>query len=317
MEKKYEDDELDKLINEQFLNEAHIMEEALFSDDDTEDYEASDEEIKASYQQLVARLKADGVYREDGEDAGRNTNNNGKNNGNCDIGNGLSTGVYVKNIISTTNMSNTLNESDKVISVFKKSKTFHKVGKVAGIVVVSGLCVFAASMTSEANRNYFVRNVKYLVGDRTKIVIGNDEGNEDVNANEYEAVNDIEEQLGIDVPEFLYYPKGFQFYKYYIDTNTQSARIEYKYGEYIIEFHMDRVDEQSTSKFESRSGDEINKIEIQGVNINVAISKVQEINDELPSYVGQWKNGDVFYCISGKIEIEEFEKILKNMRGFS
>lgn len=79
MEKKYEDDELDQLINEQFINEAQIMEEALFSDDDTEDYEASDEEIKASYQQLVDRLKAEGVYREDGKDRGDTDRNDSDN----------------------------------------------------------------------------------------------------------------------------------------------------------------------------------------------------------------------------------------------
>ena len=68
------------------------------------------------------------------------------------------------------------------------------------MALVCSACVFAASMTSEANRNYFVNNFKYLVGDDTRVVIGNDEENEDVLEDEYAAIADIEEKLGIDMP---------------------------------------------------------------------------------------------------------------------
>ena len=54
MNKKFEEDnELKKLLDEQLIREAEIMEEALFSDEDFEDYEMTDEEVEASYKKLM------------------------------------------------------------------------------------------------------------------------------------------------------------------------------------------------------------------------------------------------------------------------
>ena len=76
------------------------------------------------------------------------------------------------------------------------------------------MCVFAASMTSEANRNYFIEGIRYLAGDDARVVVGNDEENEDVNTDEYEAIEDIENKIGVEVPEFYYRPQGMRFYDY-------------------------------------------------------------------------------------------------------
>ena len=63
MAKKYEDDELEKLIDESFTEE-ELMEEGLLSEEEDHfgPYDPSEEEIRASYQELVARLKREGVY---------------------------------------------------------------------------------------------------------------------------------------------------------------------------------------------------------------------------------------------------------------
>lgn len=310
MEKKYEDDELDQLINEQFINEAQIMEEALFSDDDTEDYEASDEEIKASYQQLVTRLKAEGVYREDGKDRG-DTDRNGC--GDMDVFN-----ASVKNTTTIPGIENTNNMSEKTDKVIyvpetKKRLNAHKVGKVAGIIVVSGLCVFAASMTSEANRNYFVRNVRYLTGHDTKIVFSNDDQNDKGEVDEYEAIKAIEQQLGIDIPEFLYYPKGFEFLKYEIASTIKTARMEYIYNDSIIELRMDKVDGVTGSRFYSLAGEELDVFDIVEKNIHIMIKKTQDEQDEVPTYLAQWEYNNVFFYISGKIEYDELGKMLEYM----
>ena len=59
MGKKFEDDsELKKLLEEQMIREAEIIEEAIFSDKDFEDYEMTDEEVEASYQKLMEQINA-------------------------------------------------------------------------------------------------------------------------------------------------------------------------------------------------------------------------------------------------------------------
>lgn len=57
MEKKISDEELDRLLEEQFLNEADAIEDAIFSDDFEEYEEETEEEVDAAYEELVSRLK--------------------------------------------------------------------------------------------------------------------------------------------------------------------------------------------------------------------------------------------------------------------
>lgn len=168
MEKKREDDEFAQLINEQFIREAEIMKEALFSDDkDTEDYEASDEDIKASYQKLMQRLRTEGACRKDAEDANI-----------AEIGRKSHAG---------TGCGNERTEST-VVPMRKKRLNTHKAVKAAGIIVVSGMCMFAAGMTCKANRDDFEKNVQYLLGNDTGTGYNDKDGAEEVGA-EAEIIN--------------------------------------------------------------------------------------------------------------------------------
>ncbi len=289
MEKKFEDGELDNLIDEQFIKEAQMMEKALFSDDeDTEAYEASEEEIMASYQELVVRLKKDGVYREDEEESGT---------------------------AEELGMSEAVDMADKVVPIHKKRRrSYYRLVKAAGFVLVSAMCVFAASMTSEANRDYFVKHVGVLLGEDTRVIVDNDEENEKVNTDEYAAIDDIEKKLGIDVPEFFYRPETFEFYNYEVDSYAQFARMEYQYNGMIIEFGIDVVSEGTVSKFDSIHGEELENANIARENIDVQVRKIQDNQDELPSYLAQWKRENVIYYILGKINLEELMEIIKYIK---
>lgn len=276
MAKKYEDDELEKLIDESFTEE-ELMEEGLLSEeeDDFGPYDPSEEEIRASYQELVARLKREGVYREETE--------------------------------KTISMEK--------VSEKRKRKRFYgrKLAKVAGMVLVCSACVFAASMTSEANRNYFVNNFKYLVGDDTRVVIGNDEENEDILEDEYAAIADIEEKLGVHMPEFLYRPLGFEYYKYEVDSYAQVAKVEYLYEKNIITLFMSRNNNITSSLIESLHGNIIKTIILNDENVEVTVKKIQEEGDLLPSYAAEWKKDGIVYLFSGKMEFDKFKKIIEDI----
>ena len=63
--KDFRDDELKKFIEEQYEKETDQMEKALSSNGNLEKYEETEEKLEASYNRLIERLKADGVYREE------------------------------------------------------------------------------------------------------------------------------------------------------------------------------------------------------------------------------------------------------------
>ena len=94
------------------------------------------------------------------------------------------------------------------------------------VAILCCACIFAASMTSEANRTYLINNIRVWSGNDTRTVIDNNEKNETVNMKEYEAIEEIEEKLDIDMPEFYYRPKGFDFLKYEVNQAADIARVE-------------------------------------------------------------------------------------------
>lgn len=291
MEKKFEeDDELKNLLEEQYIKEAEALEAALFSDGEFEDYEASDEEVLASYDKLVARLKAEGIYREDEDSTPADS--------------GPSEAVEEKIIPMP---------SPAVIGTPKKAGRRYRFVKAAGFGVVGMLCVFAASMTSEANRTYFVNNVRYLAGDDTRIVIDNDDTNE-VDMDEYQAIEDIKSKLKIEIPEFLYRPLHFDFFNYNVDFYSGIAVIEYVYDENIVAFSIDKENENSASMIDSAHGDSLKSVEITDENIKVVIKMIQDDQDIKPSYSARWEKDNVIYTVIGKIDLEELEEILKNLK---
>ena len=299
MEKKYRDEELDQLINEQFIKEADIMAEALFSgdDDDTEEYDVSDEEIRGFYQKLMERIETE-------------------KNSDADTGHARTDpGMECADDAAETAYSG--NEAGTAVPAKTPRFPMHRILKVAGVVIVSGLCVFAASMTSEANRNYFVKNVKYLVGDRTQIVLDNDDKNESANIEENEAIKEVEQQLGVDVPELLYRPKGLLFYQYELRIEAQFAKFEYLYNDNVWELLIDKEDDTTISDLYSLHGQEVAVVDIENENIHIAIQEMQDSQDKKPSYLAEWKIGNVKYYITGKIELEELIKILEELRFHS
>lgn len=203
---------------------------------------------------------------------------------------------------------------EKVIPMTRRKHGIIRCGKVAGVAILCCACIFAASMTSEANRNYFVNNIRVWSGNNTKTVVDNSEDNEIVNTDEYEAIEDIENQLGIEMPEFYYRPNGFEFLGYEANTLADIARIEYQYKEEIITFFVDKENESSASKNNSTHGTKTDTLNISGEQIEVSIQKTQGKEEKTPSYNAQWEYDNVLYHFLGKISEEELIKIIKQMK---
>lgn len=277
MDKKFEEDnELKKLLEEQSIREAEIMEEALFSDEDFEDYEMTDEEVEASYKKLMERVNAGEVDE-----------------------------------------STPAGDEEKIISMTEK-KNIHTSKRLAamraaGIAVACVAGVFLVSMTSEGNRQYVVDSVRYLLGEDTRIVVDNDEDNELPETDEYEAIADIEDTLGVDVPEFMYRPRGFEMVSYEIDEFSKTARIEYQYENAIITLDMDKEWENSSSKIDSMNRGKEDIINILSENIEVSIKEIQDENDVLPSYTARWEREGVIYQFAGKMNKDIFCEIIKEI----
>ena len=290
MEKKFRDDELKKFLDEEFIKEADLMEEALFSDEELDDIELSDEEIDASYDKLVQRLKEDGVYREEAsEELTKET-------------------LKMDSAVAAETSEEITAENPS------RKKYIYPLARVAVFVVVCTLGVLLAAMTSEANRKYFVNTMKYLTNNDVDYVIGNDVTNEDGDLSEDEARVEIEEKLNIQVPEFMYRPDGFEFYRYELYVDGGVAKIEYKYKDNIIMFHMTNMEDARESGNFSTTGKRSEVVQENSLEVPIYVSRIEDEGDSMPTYSAHFEREDVSYRISGKIEEEEFYELIKNLR---
>ena len=287
-------------LDEQYVKTAAQMERELFADKDFEDYEPEDSEAEArSYEKLVNRLRKEGVYREEFADMAEFP------------------GIEKADAEETSGTKEAMDEEDIKAPQFpfsgrKKYARVH-VGKVAGVALLCCACIFAASMTSQANRNYLVNNIRVWSGNDTKTVVDNSEQNEKVDTAEYEAVEEIEKQLGVEIPEFYYRPNGFEFVSYEVDTLTDIARIEYSYKDNIVLYIIDCQKNNMASKTFSMHGETIGTVIADEEEIRVEIEKIENPGDFMPSYTAQWRREETVFTLSGKIEEEELKKIFKDM----
>lgn len=328
-----DDETFQKILEKEFIEREKRITAALFADDDVEDIKFTKEELDNSYQEFLRRIE-----REKKE----NTEFSEELVPDVDAVRRKETALDEKRVISIeeirdrrkkaaeremreevskeANMEepNAKNRTNTENRMNTKIRTtgggLHRLGKVVGMAVVCVACVFAASMTSEANRKYLVNSVRVWSGDDTKKVVDNDDSNEKANVDEDEAIADIKEKLGVEMPIFYWRPQGLNFKSYELKAPLDVARIEYEYEENIIVLYIDKQSSDIASNISSMHGDKQEIIDSEGTDSGIVLEKIENKDDKNSNYVARWYKNNVEYVFSGKIDIEELKKILKNMK---
>ena len=196
----------------------------------------------------------------------------------------------------------------------RKKRSYLRLGKVAGVAGVCLLCVFAASMTSEANRNYLVNTVRILSGKDSKFISYNDTSNEDSNMIESEAYTEIENKLNVKMPEFFYRPYGMEFMSYEISALTSAAKVEYKYNNRIFILFVDTQNENTASNINGIHGEKGEVITLNVGDDEITVERMDDAEEKEPNYVAQWSRDDTNYVFSGRLEWDELKKMLEQMK---
>ena len=327
-----DDETFQKILEKEFIEREKRITAALFADDDVEDIKFTKEELDNSYQEFLRRIErekkentefseelvpdVDAVRRKEAASDEKRVisieeiRDRRKKAAEREMREEVSKEANTEkpNAKNRTNTENRMNTKIRTTG-----GGLHRLGKVVGMAVVCVACVFAASMTSEANRKYLVNSVRVWSGDDTKTVVDNDDSNEKANVEEDEAIADIKKKLGVEMPEFYYRPYGMEFKNYEIDSYMDVAWIEYRYEENIVTLYIDKQDSDSTSKTNSMHGSEKESLITSMDNISIFLEKVQD-KEELPCYVAEWRQNNTTYHLSGRINYDEIKKILEFMK---
>ena len=276
------DEELNQKILEEFLKEAEEISKSLECEP-TED----------GFQKLMAEIRR----RESTED----TNN------------------YVTNVDDREKHTSKLKELKNVKQHVDKSKSKQgntgrkRVVRWASVAAAVLIGVFSISMSSEANRAYIMREMNELFGNDVNTQVDNNDVIKSDRTEQY-VREEIENTLGIKMPEFFYLPAEMKYENYSIDEDAQTAFMRYFYQDNYVYFMTMANFKDASSLSQNDKGKEVQKISNELVpNLEITLWEIYEEGDKKTTYTLSWEYKNVYYELFGKLPIEEMEVIAENV----
>ena len=301
-----DDEKFRQWLEEEYLKEADAIEEALFDGRKFEDNQDIVEKLSVSRENFYQRAREEGLLEDTADEKAEDEKN-------TEEAVPESTEKKILEFRKNADVSkDTARDANR--NSGKRKHSYVRFGRIAGIAGLCLICVFAASMSSEANRKYLVNSVRILSGNDSQFISYNDDSNENASTKESDAIADIEEKLDVKMPEFYYRPYGMEFYAYEVNSDNFYAKIEYEYENNILFFYIDKQDISAESNISSLKGENRVIEKIDRDDLNIIIKKVEDGTEKLPTYIASWEYENTVYYLVGKIEIDELKKIVKEMK---
>lgn len=301
-----DDEKFRQWLEEEYLKEADAIEEALFDGRKFEDNQDIVEKLSVSRENFYQRAREEGLLEDTADEKAEDEKNTEEAVPESTEKKILE---FRKNAGVSKDPARDANRNSG-----KRKHSYVRFGRIAGIAGLCLICVFAASMSSEANRKYLVNSVRILSGNDSQFITDNSSDNEHVATEESDAIADIEEKLDVKMPEFYYRPYGMEYINYEIREKTSFSKIEYEYKDNILLFYIDKQNKDVASDISSLNGTEKIIDTIERDETDIIIKELRDAEDESFTYAANWTYEGVSYTLSGKIELDELKKIIKYMK---
>lgn len=211
--------------------------------------------------------------------------------------------------------ANPMDEEKKpVVRYRKKRKRALWIILAAAFILVMGM-----SMTAVGSKSYLKVWWERFNGEgenATKIlnvddmdVMNSEDGNEAI------AYQKIEDQLGIYVVRIRNTPEKMFLDDMQIEDSLAQAKLFYQYGDEIIRYTIYLNDEDS-SRGQKEDDKEINEYQINMKDVEITIKEYKAKNYKEYQRTAEFVYKGVHYQLSGVMEKDEFEYILKNLHFF-
>lgn len=191
----------------------------------------------------------------------------------------------------------------------RKHRRASGIVKAAMLVLVASGCLFAFSMRSEATRMWWLSSVEKIIGSNRGNTVDNDEERIYSELTEEEAAAEIEEKIGVPVPEFQYLPQGMFFDSYEYDENVLTGRMQYVYEKRVIHLYVYSAEGNASCAwiYDGKTGVE------KTVDTEYGQVEVFQTDDDSETIVAKWEYENQQYELVGKLSFEEISLILKNI----
>lgn len=196
----------------------------------------------------------------------------------------------------------------------RKTKKFTM--KVYALVAVVAVVMVAVGITSVGGPQHLAQMVDEMFEGRSQINVDSEKAEDKGGGeNEEEAYQQVRDQFGIDPIRIYYKPQDMNFSKVWLDEESQVAYFSYQYEQKIMTVQM-IFNYRDSSLMVDFEDDILSEYEVQLPEAVIIVKsyKIKESNEIEYSAQTEYKN--VKYVISGVIEKEEFDKIIKNLKFF-
>ena len=172
------------------------------------------------------------------------------------------------------------------------------------------VCVFLVGVSTEANRTRLINVINTWVGDEALGRLNNEPDRENYKAGEFEAIADIEDQLGIKPVRFMYELKGMEFDGYEIDRKTQNAVMFYSYQDTVF-FILMKQNEEGMAKGSIKDGTVKETFKVSTDIGNIEVAEIEGNTGK--KYMAEFVYNNTYYHIFCEIPKEEFVNLVSSI----
>ena len=202
----------------------------------------------------------------------------------------------------------------KAKKVYRRKRKRYIVVALAAVLVL----IFGSAITSVGSKSYWkVLWDRFAGGERaTHIDVEQMESQETEDIDEIQVYKEVGNKLGILTVRLMYVPKGMALKQYELDEEQKKATLLYDYNGQIIKYtmYMNNAD-SSFGQIEPDTVTDQYEVEA-GQGIIVQVKEYQIEGQEGYRYIAEFEYMDAQYELKGRMEREEFDKILKNLAFF-
>ena len=195
----------------------------------------------------------------------------------------------------------------------RKKRRFSPLVRWVAVLVLACVGVLGVSMTSQAKGSGLWSSIQRLIGVETRWEQENNGEDRNIsNPKEYKAIQEIEDTLGMKVPEFFYWPGEVKFAECEIDSESYRFMMIYTSGDNTFYFEGWNGDADVSANDVWRGEGNIWSAEYNGVYYTIS-----EIESDVSGtfYYVEWMVNSYKFLLSGVTERNEIENILKNIKN--
>lgn len=194
----------------------------------------------------------------------------------------------------------------------KKKRAKLIVALVAILVLVMGM-----SVSSVGSKSYMKELIEKFTG-KSQMDVTNVKDMNSQDTNEWEeniAYQKVDEMIKVNCVRLLDGPKEMHFISYNINEDIQQADLFYEYKGETIRYKI-YLNQTDSSRGVTKEDAEITMYELNIQNNQIKISERKTEKAEANVMTAEFEYKGVFYQLRGKMEKNEFNKILKNLKFY-